>query len=38
MLTRIFVVLWPKKKEEMPIDNLWKLLETFDTPTILCLQ
>jgi hypothetical protein len=32
MLTRIFVVLWPKKKEEMPVDNLRKLLEAFDTP------
>jgi hypothetical protein len=31
-LTRIFVVLWPKKKEEMPVDNLRKLLEAFDTP------
>jgi hypothetical protein len=32
MLTCIFVVLWPKKKEEMPGDNLCKLLEAFDTP------
>jgi hypothetical protein len=32
MLTRIFVVLWPKKKEEMPVDNLRMLLEAFDTP------
>jgi hypothetical protein len=31
VLTRIFIVLWPKKKEEMPVDNLWKLLEAFDT-------
>jgi hypothetical protein len=22
VLTRIFIVLWPKKKEEMPVDNL----------------
>jgi hypothetical protein len=28
---RIFVRLWPKKKEEMPADNLWKLAEAFDT-------
>jgi hypothetical protein len=28
---RIFVRLWPKKKEEMPVDNLWKLAKTFDT-------
>jgi hypothetical protein len=28
---RIFVGLWPKKKEEMPIDNLKKLAEAFDT-------
>jgi hypothetical protein len=32
VLTHIFVVLWPKKKEEMPVDNLHKLLEAFDTP------
>jgi hypothetical protein len=32
VLTRIFVGLWPKKKEEMPGDNLRKLLEAFDTP------
>jgi hypothetical protein len=32
VLTRIFIVLWPKKKEEMPVDNLQKLLEAFDTP------
>jgi hypothetical protein len=31
MLSRIFIVLWPKKKEEMPGDNLRKLLEAFDT-------
>jgi hypothetical protein len=27
----IFVGLWPKKKEEMPVDNLKKLAEAFDT-------
>jgi hypothetical protein len=27
----IFVGLWPKKKEEMPVNNLWKLAEAFDT-------
>jgi hypothetical protein len=32
VLTRIFVMLWPKKKEEMPINNLQKHLEAFDTP------
>jgi hypothetical protein len=31
VLTHIFVGLWPKKKEEMPGDNLRKLLEAFDT-------
>jgi hypothetical protein len=31
VLIRIFVGLWPKKKEEMPVDNLQKLLEAFDT-------
>jgi hypothetical protein len=31
MLMRIFVGLWLKKKEEMPVDNLWKLAEAFDT-------
>jgi hypothetical protein len=28
---RIFVGLWLKKKEEMPVDHLWKLAEAFDT-------
>jgi hypothetical protein len=28
---RMFVGLWPKKKEEMPVDNLKKLAEAFDT-------
>jgi hypothetical protein len=27
----IFVGLWPKKKEEMPVDDLWKLAAAFDT-------
>jgi hypothetical protein len=31
VLTHIFVVIWPKKKEEMPVDNLRKLLEAFNT-------
>jgi hypothetical protein len=31
MLMRIFVGLWLKKKEEMPVDNLKKLAEAFDT-------
>jgi hypothetical protein len=31
VLTRTFIVLWPKKKEEMSVDNLRKLLEAFDT-------
>jgi hypothetical protein len=31
MLTHIFVGLWPKKKEEMPGDNLWKFLKAFNT-------
>jgi hypothetical protein len=28
---RMFVSLWPKKKEEMPVDNLKKLAESFNT-------
>jgi hypothetical protein len=28
---RMFVGLWPKKKAEMPVDNLKKLVEAFDT-------
>jgi hypothetical protein len=32
MLTHTFIMLWPKKKEEMPVNNLRKLLEAFDTP------
>jgi hypothetical protein len=28
---RMFVRLWPKKKEEMSVDNLKKLAEAFDT-------
>jgi hypothetical protein len=31
MLMQIFVGLWLKKKEEMPVDNLKKLAEAFDT-------
>jgi hypothetical protein len=31
VLMRMFVSLWPKKKEEMPVDNLKKLAESFDT-------
>jgi hypothetical protein len=31
MLMRMFVSLWPKKKEEMPVDNLKKLAEAFNT-------
>jgi hypothetical protein len=31
MLTWMFVGLWPKKRGEMPVDNLKKLAETFDT-------
>jgi hypothetical protein len=31
VLMCIFVGLWPKKKEEMPVDNLWKLAKAFDT-------
>jgi hypothetical protein len=27
----MFVGLWPKKKAEMPVDNLKKLAEAFDT-------
>jgi hypothetical protein len=31
VLIRMFVRFWPKKKKEMPDDNLWKLLEAFET-------
>jgi hypothetical protein len=31
VLMRMFVGLWPKKKAEMPVDNLKKLVEAFDT-------
>jgi hypothetical protein len=31
VLTRIFVGLWPKKKADMPTDNLKKLAAAFDT-------
>jgi hypothetical protein len=31
MLTRIFVGLWPKKRADMPADDLKKLAATFDT-------
>jgi hypothetical protein len=27
----MFVVFWPKKRDEMPGDNLWKLVAAFDT-------
>jgi hypothetical protein len=32
VLMRMFVGLWPKKEGEMPVDNLRKLVEAFDTP------
>jgi hypothetical protein len=31
MLTWIFVGLWPKKKADMPADDLKKLVGVFDT-------
>jgi hypothetical protein len=31
VLTRIFVGLWPKKKADMPADDLQKLAAVFDT-------
>jgi hypothetical protein len=31
VLMRMFVRLWLKKKEEMPVDNLRKLAKSFDT-------
>jgi hypothetical protein len=31
VLIRMFVGFWPKKRKEMPGDNLWKLLEAFNT-------
>jgi hypothetical protein len=31
MLIRMFVGFWPKKKDEMPADNLRKLVAAFDT-------
>jgi hypothetical protein len=31
MLTQIFVRLWPKKKADMPTDDLKKLAAVFDT-------
>jgi hypothetical protein len=31
MLTRMFVGLWPKKRADMPADDLKKLAATFDT-------
>jgi hypothetical protein len=27
----MFVGFWPKKRNEMPGNNLWKLLEAFET-------
>jgi hypothetical protein len=31
ILSRMFVGLWPKKRAEMPVDDLKKLAEAFDT-------
>jgi hypothetical protein len=31
MIICMFVGFWPKKRKEMPGDNLWKLLEAFET-------
>jgi hypothetical protein len=30
-LVRMFVGFWPKKKDEIPSDNLWKLVTAFNT-------
>jgi hypothetical protein len=38
MLPRLFVGLFPKKKDEMPVGNLRKLVEAFDTLEDLVLQ
>jgi hypothetical protein len=32
VLSQIFVRLWPKKKADMPTDNLKELAAFFDTP------
>jgi hypothetical protein len=37
MLIRMFVGFWPKKRKEMPGDNLRKLLEAFETTNDLVL-
>jgi hypothetical protein len=31
ILSRLFIGLWPKKKAEVPKDNLGKLAKAFDT-------
>jgi hypothetical protein len=31
ILIHMFVRFWPKKRDEMPADNLWKLIAAFDT-------
>jgi hypothetical protein len=38
VLTQMFVGLWPKKKEEVPKDNLKKLARAFDTTEDPILQ
>jgi hypothetical protein len=38
VLTRLFVGLWPKKKAEVPKDNLEKLAKAFDTTKDPTLQ
>jgi hypothetical protein len=38
MLPRLFIGLFPKKKDEMPIGNLRKLVEAFDTLEDFVLQ
>jgi hypothetical protein len=37
VLTRMFVRLWPKKRAEMPVDDLKKLAAAFDTVENLIL-
>jgi hypothetical protein len=27
----MFIGFWPKKRKEMPVDNLWKLIEAFES-------
>jgi hypothetical protein len=38
VLIHMFVGFWPKKKDEMPVDNLWKLVTALTPSRIMFMR